>query len=244
MIITIDGPVASGKSSIAHRLAADRKIHHLNTGLLYRTVALLMQQGADPQGDWITQLKYHVASGTHYTPSGATILLEGKPVQGDLYGPDIDQTASRVSADAHIRQLLLPVQRQVAQECSVVADGRDCGSIVFPEADAKIYLTASEKVRAQRLMQDPERRYAAMSLEAVMAEIEQRDQRDKERAVAPLIIPEGATVIDSSDLTFEQTVVRCNEVVLEQAPGISASRLLNFANEYCRAQGCCDYKKT
>ena len=213
MIITIDGPVASGKSSVAKRLAADLQIHHLNTGMLYRTVALLMQQGDDPKGDWIAQLTYQVVPGDANGSSNATILLAGKPITGNLYGPDIDQAASKISADAHIRQLLLPVQQAVAQGCSVVADGRDCGSIVFPQAAVKIYLTADEKVRAQRLMRDPARRYAQMSLEAVVAEICERDERDKKRAVAPLVVPENATIIDSSNLTFEQTVERCKEVI-------------------------------
>ena len=238
MIITIDGTVASGKSSVAKRLAADLGMHHLNTGLLYRTVALLSKQGAAVDAAWIKDLTYDVSA------VEGTVLFKGQPVLGDVYNPDIDQAASKISADKQIRQLLLPVQRTVGDRYDIVADGRDCGSVVFPDAAVKIYLTANESVRAQRLMNDPARRYAAMEHNAVITEIRERDQRDKERDVAPLVIPQGATVIDSSDLTFEQTVARCNEVVAEQAPGTPVAWLWELADEYCRKHGCCDYKKT
>ncbi len=123
-----------------------------------------------------------------------------------LYSPLIDQEASKISADGRLRSLLLPIQQRIALTHNIIADGRDCGSIVYPYADVKIFLTADTMVRAHRLMQNKDRHYANLSLEEVAHEILMRDCNDEKRSVAPLMVPVGGVVINSSSLTFDQTV--------------------------------------
>ena len=213
MIITIDGPVASGKSSIAKALAKHFGYHYLNTGLLYRAVAYLMQTQSHSDLAWLSDVSYE------YCEGNPQVLFRGMPITVDLYNPTIDQEASRISVDKDIREALLPIQRSVGAKYDIVADGRDCGSIVFPEATVKLYLTADEAVRAERLMIDKQRHYATMPFDAVVYEIAQRDARDIERQVAPLIVPEGGIVVDASGLTFDQTLVHCIELVEKKTKG-------------------------
>jgi cytidylate kinase len=123
-----------------------------------------------------------------------------------LYDISLDQPASIISAKKSVREALIDLQRSVAEQYSIVADGRDCGSVVFPDAEHKFYLTASSQVRAQRLMLDMRRDAGKKTFEQVKASLEERDRRDKEREVSPLIVPENATVIDNSNLNLKETI--------------------------------------
>ncbi|NDD54005.1 cytidylate kinase, partial [bacterium] len=183
--------------------------NQLNTGLLYRAVAYLRGRDASSQlSDIIAGLRY-----TFDDHKPLIYWREELLSQELLYTPSIDQGASLLSADPAVRQALLPVQRALAAGHNVIADGRDCGSVVFPSADVKIFLTASVLVRAQRLMHAADRQYEGMTLEAIMEQVRVRDERDKTRAIAPLIVPPTAVVIDSSDLNFEQTVAACAALI-------------------------------
>ena len=208
MVITIDGPVASGKSSVAKELAGRFGFNHVNTGLLYRVVAYLSAVHNNNV--------YAIPADMRYD------FINDKPIvfwhevaidDSFLYSPLIDQEASKISADSRLRTLLLPIQQALAVTHNIIADGRDCGSIVFPHAEVKIFLTAETMVRARRLMQNQQRHYAGMSLEEVAHEIIMRDNSDKKRTVAPLLVPSGAIEIDSTLLTFEQTVEVCQALI-------------------------------
>jgi cytidylate kinase len=204
MIITIDGPVASGKSSIAKAMAERLGFKHCNTGMLYRAVAYLAPQHEGTGYGWVAGLRYT------FDGAQSVVFWQGKQIpKALLYGPGIDSLASKLSVDATLRNFLLPVQRAVAFEYDVIADGRDCGSVVFPHADVKIFLTAAPAVRAKRLMLAQDRHYLEMSLEDIADELAARDERDFKRACAPLVVPEGGVIVDSSDLTFDQTLEAC-----------------------------------
>lgn len=223
MIITIDGPVASGKSSVARELAKRLNIYYLHTGLFYRAIAYIIRERLSKErgheisdADLVThmqaitpeQLAFVKELAYDYDGEQGHVFFQGQDITEHLHGSVLDHSASIVSANEHVRASVLDAQRSVASEHDIVADGRDCGSVVFPDAEHKFFLTASVVVRAQRLILDERRQVADADLEKVKQEIEVRDRRDKERAIAPLIIPDKAIVIDSSKLSFSQTIDR------------------------------------
>lgn len=213
MIITIDGPTASGKSSIAKALAQRLSFYYLNTGLLYRAVAyiVLSRIPANNVQQWLAQatekdFQFISNISYEYQQNEPHILFEKQDITEHLFDASIGQYASIVSLNTIMREKLLPIQRNVAQKHNIIVDGRDCGSVVFPNAEHKFFLTANLDVRAERVLLDPKRKADPSDLEKIKADLLERDQRDRERAVAPLITPNGAIVIDSSAMTFEQTI--------------------------------------
>jgi len=228
MIITIDGPVASGKSSVAKALAKEMGFYYLYTGLLYRAVAyLLLERLQKESGGEVSKQRFEVFVQS-LTPQDLTFVAnlyydyeEDRPcvfyqeagtsaaardITKQLSHVSIDQLASLVSTNKYVRTQLLDLQQNVAKKYDMVADGRDCGTVVFPNAEYKFYLTADVQVRAERLMLDEKRGTQERNLEKVKAEVEERDKRDKERDVAPLTIPQGAIIVDNSTLTQEETL--------------------------------------
>jgi CMP/dCMP kinase len=213
MIITIDGPVASGKSSVAKEIANKLSIFYLNTGLLYRAVAYILvhefmktinkelpfEISAQELG-FIDKIIYEFIAGAPH------VIFKGKDITVFLSDTSYDQIASIVSANKLVREKLLPVQRTIGEKYNIVADGRDCGTVVFPNADYKFFLTASVAARAQRVLSDPKRNVLNASYEKVKSEIEDRDARDLQRAVAPLKIAPDAIKIDNSNFGLDQTV--------------------------------------
>ncbi len=212
MVITIDGPVASGKSSVAQELANRLNFYYLNTGLLYRAIAYvlsvlnhkaldtqLVQVLVDKDLDFAQHITYT------YSNNKAHVFYDGQEITDALYDTAIDQLASLVSASPVVRQALLNLQRSIAQKNNLVADGRDCGSVVFPQAECKFFLTADVDVRARRLCSD-QRRRVTQSFQDIKDSLIQRDERDRTRKIAPLVIPSGAIVIDNTNLNFEQTI--------------------------------------
>lgn len=213
MIITIDGPVASGKSSIAKEIASRLNLFYLNTGLLYRAVAYILVHDfrkninlevpleiSEQELVFVKDISYEFISGEPH------VFFLKKDIIQFLSDASYDQIASSVSASKTVRDILLPVQRAIGEKYSIIADGRDCGSVVFPNADYKFFLTASIEVRTQRVLDDPKRKMQTESYDQVKKEIEARDIRDRERTVAPLVVPDDAIMIDSSNLNFEQVV--------------------------------------
>jgi cytidylate kinase len=141
------------------------------------------------------------------------ILLKGQDIFHQIQTEDCGSTASKIAAYGPVRQALLQKQRDFQQEPGLVADGRDMGTVVFPDALYKIFLTASAEVRAKRRHKQLKEKGADVNLERLTKEIEERDRRDKERAEAPLIVPDGAVLIDSSDLTIDQVIARCLDII-------------------------------
>lgn len=224
MIITIDGPSGSGKSTVAQKIAQDRGIFYLNTGLLYRAITYLVYE--DPTSPLFGQYDHDIELITRdqldalptlayaYSAEGATVFVHGQDIVAKCYAtPGLDQVASKLSALPVVREFLLDVQRDIAKHHDVIADGRDCGTVVFPDAEHKVFLTASLDVRAQRRMLDTKVQALGLTFEFVRNDLAERDERDENRAIAPLRIPAGATVIDSSDFSIDQTVEMIIKVV-------------------------------
>ena len=211
MIITIDGPAGSGKSTVAKELAKELKIYYLYTGLLYRAVAYIwlnklnkkledLDSAISKDFKFISKISYE------YYESNPEIFYEGERLTPFLNQTTLDQSASILSAKKEVRVNLLEIQQNVAKNYDIVADGRDCGSVVFPDADYKFFLTASLEIRAKRILSDKNRGENVFDLEKVKEELEQRDERDKKREVSPLIVPDNAIIIDNSDMTKEETI--------------------------------------
>lgn len=215
MVITIDGPVASGKSTAARLLAERIGFYHFSSGLLFRALAYLLTKYAG-----YTEKKLHtlVLSDIAYylDPQRFTctfdakrrlhILFEGKDITPFLKQKELDQAASIIGINPDVRQAMLSLQRIIAQSYNLVVDGRDSGSVVFPDAVIKFFLTASVEVRALRWQQAQKKRGADLSLQETIKQIKVRDERDKSRKVAPLIIPENAIIIDNSGYSIQETV--------------------------------------
>lgn len=218
MIITIDGPVASGKSTLAKELARRLGMYYLYTGLLYRAVAYVLLQPYDYNDEELLRhVRFLDASGDQllfikdfsydYSKDNKPCLFyKGEDISEKLYDARYDQAASIVGANKHIREALLDIQRAVATKYDIIADGRDCGSVIFPDANYKFYLTADVDTRAERLMLDERRKVGGKTLEEVKVEVEERDERDFSREVAPLSVPNDAITIDNTALTFDETV--------------------------------------
>lgn len=213
MIITIDGPAASGKSTVAQALAQKLSCMYLSSGLLYRALAyLLLEQGYTLQtivspehGDIDIEL-VRITYG--YTPASGA-MVSAHPY-GDLTvhlsQAVVEQAASIMSTNIYVRSGIDDLQRTLARSQSVVVDGRDAGSIVFPYAEHKFFLTAPVEVRATRWL--ARQKEKTFSLKEIIAMIAQRDKRDSQRPVAPLVVPAGGKVINSTDQTVEHVVTR------------------------------------
>jgi cytidylate kinase len=188
IVIAIDGPAASGKGTLARRLAAAFNLPYLDTGLLYRVVGRrVLDHGGDPAD---------AALATAQARGLGRLDLE----RGDLRTPEVDRAASLVASIPGVRAALLDFQREFALHAGAVLDGRDIGTIVFPEADVKLYITASLEVRAARRFAERRGQDGALTLEAVQADLAARDEADRTRAAAPLRPADDAHRIDTSAL--------------------------------------------
>ena len=210
LIVTIDGPAGAGKSTVARQLAERLGYLYLDTGALYRAVAWKVRSaGVNPEdGTAVSALLPEMRVSMDRRGDGVCVTVDGQDVTDELRSPEISTMASLVSAIPAVREWLLPVQRQVGNAGGVVAEGRDLGTRVFPAADAKFFLDADVNTRAGRRQQDLTGASRSAPLERTKQEIETRDQRDRSRAIAPLIPAEDAEVIDSTSLTVEQVIDR------------------------------------
>jgi CMP/dCMP kinase len=203
-VITIDGPTASGKGTVAHRVAQALGWGVLDSGALYRLTALsVLQKGVDPaNADAVAQVAESLDVAFH--PTG--VLLEGREVSELIRQEEVGNLASRLAPNPALRAALLGRQRAFRRVPGLVADGRDMGTIVFQDADLKIFLVADVHARAQRRCKQLIDKGISANLEDLLADMRERDARDIERAVAPLLPAQDAHVVDSSNLTIEQTV--------------------------------------
>jgi len=206
LIIAIDGPSGAGKSTLAKRLAKELKFVYLDTGAMYRALALkVLRQGVDLADD--ARLEELIA-GTEIdlkeTDGRLEVLLDGEDVAGHIRTPEVSQMASKVSALRAVRARLLELQRRMGKRGSVVAEGRDIGTVIFPEAEVKVFLDASVCERARRRYDELKAAGRVVDLDETRREIEERDKRDSERDVAPLRKAEDAMVIDSSSVDADE----------------------------------------
>lgn len=205
--IAIDGPAGAGKSTVARRVAERLHIRYLDTGAMYRAMALYAMRCGVPVGDEaaVERVLRDADIRVRYTEDGQRVLLSGEDVTGGLRMPELSMAASDVSAHRAVRVKLTELQREVARENDVVMDGRDIGTNVLPDTPYKFYLTASVEERARRrLLELAARGAAAGTLADVAREIEQRDYNDSHRAYMPLRQAEDALYIDSTGMTVEE----------------------------------------
>ena len=210
MIIAIDGPSAAGKSTLAKRLARDLGFTYLDTGAMYRALALkVLREGIDiSDEDGLDQLIGRTEIDLRETGGKLQVLLDGEDVSDVIRTPEVSQMASKASALKVVRQWMLVLQRALGQRGNIVAEGRDIGTVVFPDAEMKIYLDASVQERARRRVEELRKAGRQVSLDETLREMAERDKRDSERDLAPLRKADDAVAIDSSSLDAEALAQR------------------------------------
>lgn len=202
MIVAIDGPSGAGKSTLAKRVAREFGFMYLDTGAMYRALALKALRDTVDLTDEARMARLVEGTDIDLTERAGKleVFLDGEEVSALIRTPEVSQMASRVSALGVVRRRMLELQRSVGRRGSVVAEGRDIGTVVFPEAEVKIYLDASAQERARRRSDELRAAGSPVGLEETQREIEERDRRDSERELAPLRQAEDALAIDSSSL--------------------------------------------
>jgi len=220
LIIAIDGPAGSGKSTVAARLAKRLGYVNLESGAMYRALALKAMEQHVPLDDPEALCTLAVNTTIQLDPEGDgnRVLLDGRDVSRRIREPDVTQAASRVSAHPPVRQVLVARQRELGANGGVVMEGRDIGTAVFPNADVKIFLDADPSVRSERRLlqnasQSPE------EAQRVQAEIAARDQRDRTRVASPLVPAKDAVILDTTNLSLDQVVEAVYAIVRRVVSG-------------------------
>ena len=214
--VAIDGPAGAGKSTMARALARELGFYYVDTGAIYRTVAYFLDLlGISPKdADGVSRYIDELTVDIRYDEAGKQhMLMNGMDVTEEIRTQDISQKASLVSAQKPVRDMLLDMQRDMARRHSVIMDGRDIGTVVLPGADVKIFLTANAEERARRRCAELIARGEPGEYERILREIRQRDEQDIHRPIAPLRQAKDAVLLDTSELSPEQTLARMREIV-------------------------------
>lgn len=217
MIVAIDGPSGSGKSSVAREVARRCDLTYLDTGAMYRSVALAcLKRGVDPEdAAAVADLARAVSISFESAEDGQRVLLDGEDVSEAIRTPEVELAVSPVSANPEVREAMVALQRVFGEQGDVVAEGRDIGTVVYPNANVKVFLTARPEARARRravqrgggnLAQGKDVSVDAGEEQAILADLVRRDEYDSSREASPLRPAEDATHIDSSDLSFDEVV--------------------------------------
>lgn len=215
--IAIDGPAGAGKSTIARRVAQKLGYLYVDTGALYRAIALhMLRAGKNPASpeEVIPQLKA-VEVSLRYVEGEQQVLLGAENVSESIRTPEVAAAASKVSAIPRVREFLLSLQRDIAEQNDVVMDGRDIGTVVLPHAQVKIFLTASLEERARRRWKELLEKGSA-DFGTVLADVKKRDEQDSTRAIAPLAQAADAVLVDTTGITLEQSIDRMLAVIRER----------------------------
>lgn len=216
--IAIDGPAGAGKSTIAKNVAKELSFIYVDTGAMYRAMALYLHRNGISADD-----PEKIAAGCggadisiEYRDGEQVVLLAGENVNAWLRTEEVSAMASKSSAVPRVRERLLQLQQELAAAQNVVMDGRDIGTVVLPDAQVKIYLTASVEVRAKRRYLEQKAKGEKVDLKEIEAEIAERDHRDMTREVAPLKLADDAVLVDSSDMTIDEVAQRILAIVKEK----------------------------
>ena len=234
MIVAIDGPAGSGKSTVARAIARDYGFTYLDTGAMYRCVALAALERGVAMDDAAALEALAAASAIDFgraSDGSQTVALDGRDVTAAIRTPAVDAAVSVASAHAGVRAHMVALQRALAEGRDAVAEGRDIGTVVFPQAEVKVFLTATDAARAHRRAEqnraraaaDGAAQAAAVDEAAVLAALMARDAADSSRAVAPLAAAPDAVRVDSSALTAEEVVARIEELVAQARDAVETS---------------------
>ena len=217
--IAIDGPSGAGKSTLARSVAAELGYLYVDTGAIYRTIGYYAHiSGIDPKDEQavvaaLPKLKVELAYGEDGLQH---MLLNGQDVTREIRLPEISLCASAVSAYPGVRAYLLEMQRQLARTHNVIMDGRDIGTVVLPDADVKVFLTASAEERARRRMLELEQRGTPQPFETILKDIQERDWNDTHRSAAPLRQAEDAVLLDTTELNFQESEEAILKIIRER----------------------------
>ena len=217
--VAVDGPSGAGKSTLARAAAAALGFLYVDTGAIYRTVGLSVRdRGVDPGDEAaVAEMLPPLRRELRYDGEGGQrMFLNGRDVSGEIRLPEISRYASAVSALPVVRAYLMETQRDLARKHDVIMDGRDIGTVVLPDAEVKVFLTASAQARAQRRCRELEERGTPQPFEEVLRDIEDRDFRDTHREAAPLRRAEDAALLDTSALDFRQSLKALLEIIRER----------------------------
>lgn len=219
--IAIDGPAGAGKSTIARRVAKELSFIYVDTGAMYRAMALylLRKEVNKDDTEQIGNICQDAEISIEYQNGEQIVLLNDENVNSYLRTEEVGNMASVSSAVPRVREKLLSLQRKLAGDMSVVMDGRDIGTTILPDADVKIYLTASSLTRAKRRYLELQEKGTICNLDEIQKDIEERDQRDMNREISPLRQAEDAVLVDSSDLTIQQVVDRILQIFRSKTAG-------------------------
>ena len=203
-VITIDGPAGAGKSSVSKSAAKELGIKYLDTGAIYRAIALILAKSEiEPDND---EYLREALSEIKIVLRDNKVLVNDFDVSGEIRTPEVDELASRYSAVPAVREALLGLQQEQKNYGSIIAEGRDVGSVVFPDAKVKFFITASPEVRAKRRYDERIAKGKKANYDEILCAIKERDINDSTRKTAPLSIPEGAVYLDTSDMTEKEAV--------------------------------------
>ena len=222
--VAIDGPAGAGKSSVAKAAAKELGFVYVDTGAIYRTIALhVLRQGVDPHdAPAVEALLPHIQVELAYTPEGQKMLLNGEDVTGLIRTPEVSMATSACSAIPAVRAYLLQLQRDLAEKNNVLMDGRDIGTVVLPHAQVKIFLTASPEERARRRYEELCQKGEQVTYEEVLKDVVQRDYNDTNRAAAPLRQAEDALLADTTGKSLEESIAFIQGLIREKLKGAEA----------------------
>lgn len=229
MIVAIDGPSGSGKSSVAREIARRCGLTYLDTGAMYRSVAYVcLERGVDPDdGDAVAEIARQIAIDFVADGEGQRVIANGEDVTAQIRTPEVERAVSPVSANPRVREVMVALQRSAGERGDVIAEGRDIGTVVFPHAELKVFLSASPEARARRravqrgggnLATGQSVAVDAADEQKILDDLVRRDEYDSSRETSPLRPAEDAHLIDSSSLGFEEVVTN----ILSLSPELSA----------------------
>lgn len=216
--VAIDGPAGAGKSTIAKRVAKENNFIYVDTGAMYRAIGLyIVRQGIDIHDkEAVEKAAPDAKVSLTYENGEQVVVLNGENVNGLIRTEEVSQAASVTSAYPVVRELLFEMQQTLAKENDVVMDGRDIGTVVLPNAQAKIYLTASVEERARRRFEEYKNKGMDVDIEELKKEIAQRDHQDMTREIAPLKQADDAVLVDSSDMNIDEVTKAIMDIIKER----------------------------